>query len=104
MEKNAAEQFGEMELWMFTLGEYRLFLNPITKRWYFFDRAHNYWKDINAPAGSVVFTLKGSELEMQKTGSPAVSAGRKELHFCPQCGAEITAGKNFCNKCGTKVR
>jgi len=77
-----------MESWIFTLGEYRLFLNPITGRWYYFDRAHDDWKDINAPAGSVIFSLKGADLEMTKTGAgttepgPAGTAGEK-------CGVSV---------------
>ncbi|MGB9176804.1 MAG: zinc-ribbon domain-containing protein [Methanoregula sp.] len=108
-EKSAAEQFGEMDAWMFTIGEYRLFLNPMTKRWYFFDRAHNYWKDINAPAGTVIFSLRGSDLDIVKASpdlslaSPAAPAGGKERHFCPQCGAPLKSGLKFCSSCGARI-
>jgi hypothetical protein len=33
---------------------------------------------------------------------PEVSSPKRK--FCPQCGAQITEGKMFCNKCGTKIR
>ncbi|OPX63046.1 MULTISPECIES: zinc ribbon domain-containing protein [unclassified Methanoregula] len=108
-EKNPAEQFGEMEAWTFSLGDYRFFLNPMTKRWYFFDRPHNSWKDINAPAGSVIFSLRGSEIEIVKAGAattPSPSAATKETplrKFCPQCGAPLRPGLKFCSSCGAKI-
>ena len=108
-EKNAAEQFGEMEAWMFTLGEYRLFLNPMTRRWYFFDRPHNYWKDIDAPAGTVVFSLRGSDLDIIRTGpdlplaNPAAQPPGRERRFCPQCGAPLKSGLKFCSSCGAQI-
>jgi hypothetical protein len=33
---------------------------------------------------------------------PDVTSQKRK--FCPQCGAQITEGKMFCNKCGTKIR
>ncbi|MFA5267006.1 MAG: zinc ribbon domain-containing protein [Methanoregula sp.] len=108
-DKSAGEQFGEMDSWMFTLGEYRMFLNPMTRRWYFFDRVHNYWKDINAPAGTVIFSLRGSDLDIIKTSadlpgaSPAVPAAGQVHRFCPQCGAPLKPGLKFCSSCGTKI-
>ena len=108
-EKNAAEQFGEMDVWMFTLGEYRLFLNPMTRRWYFFDRPHNYWKDIDAPAGTVVFSLRGSDLDIIRTSpdmppaNPAAQPSGRERRFCPQCGAPLKSGLKFCSSCGAQI-
>jgi hypothetical protein len=108
-EKTPVELFGEMESWIFTLGEYRLFLNPVTRRWYYFDQAHNDWKDMNAPAGSVIFSLKGSDLEMTETGTgipepgPAGTVGGKERHFCSRCGAPLKPKLKFCSACGSKI-
>ena len=106
MEKTPFEQFGEMDEWIFTLGENRLFLNPFTKRWYYFDRPHDDWKDIDAPAGTVVFSLKGGELVVEESGTPAGSAappGSATQRFCQQCGAPLKTGLKFCSNCGVKV-
>lgn len=108
-DKSASEQFGDMELWIFTLGEYRLFLNPLNKGWYFFDRAHNDWKDIKAPVGSVIFRLNGPELEIIKAGNVSgQQASPGPVHtphqwFCPQCGTAVQPDKKFCPQCGTKM-
>lgn len=108
-ERNAAEQFGEMDAWTFTLGEYRLFLNPMTQRWYFYDRAHDYWKDIDAPAGTVIFSLQGTDLVLHKTGqdastppadTPSTGTGRR---FCQQCGVPLKPGLKFCSSCGART-
>lgn len=105
-EKTPVELFGEMEAWTFTLGEDRLFLNPFTKRWYYYDRPHDDWKDIDAPAGTVVFSQKGGELVMERTGTPAGSvapSGSAGQRFCQQCGAPLKPGLRFCSSCGTKI-
>jgi hypothetical protein len=107
-EKSAVAQFGQMESWIFTLGEYQFFLNPLTKSWFFFDRAHNDWKDLKAPVGSVVFQLNGTEMAILKTDVPSSSqvapAPTVPGHrFCNQCGAQLREGLKFCNSCGAKV-
>ena len=132
-EKTAVAQFGSMESWIFQLGEYRLFLNPLTKTWYYFDRIHDDWKDLKHPAGSGFFYLNGDNLEFSRTdGVHAVPsmitcqkcgnslspnlrfcnqcgtavptpASPHGLHFCPDCGAQINAGVKFCNSCGKKL-
>jgi hypothetical protein len=108
-EKSAVAQFGEMESWMFTLGEYTLFLNPLTRSWYFFDRPHNDWKDLKAPVGSVVFQLVNTDLKIHNIGTSvpsqtAAGPGQSpQRHFCPQCGVPVKPGLKFCNNCGAKI-
>jgi len=106
LEKKPVEQFGKMDEWIFTLGENQLFLNPFTKRWYYFDRPHDDWKDIDAPAGTVIFSLKGEELVVERSGTPAGTAtppGGAAQRFCQQCGTPLKPGLKFCSSCGTKI-
>jgi hypothetical protein len=132
-EKTAVAQFGSMESWIFQLGEYRLFLNPLTKTWYYFDRIHDDLKDLRYPAGSGFFYLKGDNLEFSPFGTESpdsplprcqkcgnslnpglkfcnqcgapvpVISPSRRTRFCPQCGAQLTEGIQFCNSCGKKL-
>ena len=97
-EKSAVAQFGEMESWMFTLGEYTLFLNPLTRSWYFFDRPHNDWKDLKAPVGSVVFQLVNTDLKIHNISTIADCCRSRSVSttpflspvWCPgQAGIEV---------------
>ncbi len=99
-EKTAVAQFGSMESWIFQLGEYRLFLNPLTKTWYYFDRIHNDLKDLKHPAGSGFFYLNGDNLEFSQYGAtPAASSEVK----CQKCGNFLNPNLKFCNQCGAAV-
>lgn len=100
-EMTAAEVYGDMESWMFALGGYRLFLNPLSGKWYFFDRVHDDFRNLDHPAGTGTFVLSGDELEFRPTQTGGtIPAGKK---FCLQCGSQLTPGKMFCGNCGSKV-
>jgi hypothetical protein len=99
-DKTALEQFGTMESWIFQLGEYRLFLNPLTKTWYYYDRIHDDWKDLKHPSGSGFFYLDGDNLEFSRSGAAAPAPS---LITCPKCGISLNPNLRFCNQCGAAV-
>ncbi|OPX64120.1 MULTISPECIES: zinc ribbon domain-containing protein [unclassified Methanoregula] len=37
------------------------------------------------------------------SGAAGAAAGKKERHFCPQCGASLKPGLKFCSQCGAKI-
>ena len=109
-EKTPAEVFGEMESWIFHLGEYRLFLNPINGMWFWYDRVHDDWRDSKFTAGTVIFSLDGDNLQflsLPDSGKDRKQPGEvpqaRGKNFCGQCGSPISPGKNFCPNCGKPV-
>ena len=109
-EKSPAELYGTMESWMFQLGEYRLFLNPVNGTWFWYDRAHDDWRNLPYAAGAGILYLEGDIIGFlpavvrqpvpEQTGSVPQSPAKK---FCGRCGSPITPGKNFCPGCGKPV-
>ena len=107
-EKTPQQVYGEMESWMFTLGDYLLFLNPVTGSWFWHDRVHNDLRDLGYPAGTGILFLDGDELRFVRTppGGHAVPVPEgadqgADNHFCTSCGSPVRAGKQFCGSCGS---
>jgi hypothetical protein len=89
-----------LESWIFQLGEYRLFFNPLKKTWYYFNRIHNDLKDLKHPSGSGFFYLSRDNLEFSRyETAPAASPMVK----CQKCGNFLNPNLKFCNQCGAAV-
>jgi hypothetical protein len=109
-QKTAAEIFGSMESWIFTMGEYRLFLNPLTGNWYYYDMPHDDWRDSKFAPGTVIFYLDGDNIgffpladsgtDREQPGDVPPAVKKK---FCGRCGSPVTPGKKFCPGCGKQV-
>jgi hypothetical protein len=109
-QKTAAELFGPMESWMFGMGEYRLFLNPVTGTWYYYDRPHDDWRDSKFAPETVIFYLDGDNIGVfslaesgkdQKQPREVLQARGK--NFCGKCGAPLVPDKKYCSNCGNKL-
>jgi hypothetical protein len=109
-EKSPAELYGAMESWMFQLGEYRLFLNPVTGTWLWYDRPHDDWRDSKFAAGTVIFYLDGDNIgffspadsgkDRKQPGEVQQARGK---NFCGKCGAPLVSDKKYCSNCGNKL-
>lgn len=71
--------FGRMEDWILELGSQRLFLNPATREWLFFDRIHNAWAPTGFGAGEVEFVEFGERLGVRTPKEEDLSAAETVL-------------------------
>jgi hypothetical protein len=88
--------FGEMDDWIFRLGIWEFLLDPVSRRWFYLDFAHDEYVDTGYRAGEVVFELA----DVAFTPLPRRAA---EGPRCPGCGVMVQAGWAFCGECGASV-
>lgn len=74
--------FGHLEEWVFNEGGFRFMLNPINRRWLFWNRFHDDWKDTGYYAGEVEFVWDGKKLLTKEENDPKRS-------FDPESIAEM---------------
>lgn len=102
--------YGEMGDWVFHLGVWEFLLDPVARRWYYLDFAHNQYNDTGYGAGEVTFALseeggftppprRAASTVAAAPASPAVPVPR----FCARCGAALESGWKFCAKCRAPV-
>ena len=65
--------FGDLDEWVFQEGIFRFLLNPINRRWLFWDEFHNDWEDTGYYAGEVEFVWDGEKLVSKKVNNPKIS-------------------------------
>lgn len=64
--------FGDFEEWIFEEGIFKFLLNPINRRWLFWDQVHNDWEDTGYYAGEVEFVWDGEKLLTKKISNPNI--------------------------------
>ena len=69
--------FGDIEDWVFEEGIFRFMLNPVNRRWLFWDRFHNDWEDTGYYAGEVKFVWDGNKLLTPKASSSTSDPDRE---------------------------
>lgn len=67
------EIFGELEEFVFEAGPFLFLLNPINRRWLFWDRFHSDWEDTGYYALEVEFIWDGEKLVSKKNNNPKTS-------------------------------
>jgi predicted RNA-binding Zn-ribbon protein involved in translation (DUF1610 family) len=68
--------FSDAEDWIFEEGVFRFMLNPVNRRWLFWDSFHNDWEDTGHYAGEVKFIWDGNELLTPKASSSTSDPAR----------------------------
>jgi hypothetical protein len=104
--------YGEMEQWSFQLGPWEFLLDPVTRRWFVLDFAHNQYLETGYGAGEAVFELVEGvgftppPLRPDRAPPPApvpTPAAVPTVGFCAKCGAAVEPGWKFCVKCKSPV-
>ena len=71
--------FGDLEEWVFDEGNFRFMLNPINRRWLFWDNFHNDWEDTGYYAGEVEFVWDGEKLLTKELSKPKILSRFKSI-------------------------
>ena len=102
--------YGELAEWTFQLGPWEFLLNPLDRRWYYLDFAHDQYLETGYGAGETVFELadefgfKPPPLRPEREPAPAPPPPvEPQARFCSKCGAAVEAGWKFCSQCKAAV-
>ena len=62
--------FSKLKEWIFEMGPFVFLLNPINRRWLFWDKFHSDWEDTGYYAGEVEFVWNGEKLLTKELSEP----------------------------------
>lgn len=91
------KDLGLIDDWVIQIEEQRLFLNPFSGEWLYFDPLHDSWEHTEFKAGEATFTVRGGLLRAMST-----APGNSKIQ-CKTCGKTIGLGERFCSGCGAAV-
>ena len=85
------QTFGNLKEWIFQEGIFLFMLNPINRRWLFWDSFHNDWEDTGYYAGEVEFVWENEKLLTKE-----ISVPKTILNFDPI--AELVTSNDLAQK------
>lgn len=97
--QTCAQAYGAMEDWVFRLGPWLFFLEPVSGRWLFLDPVHGQYRDTGHGVGQVAFRLEGPAWVAEPLTRSAAKA-ETPVRMCPACGQIGSSDARFCRSCG----
>lgn len=65
-EMTPEEAFGDPKRWVVTIGGQRIFLDPRSRQWHYYDRIHETWEPTGFGIGEADFALVGGKLAAKR--------------------------------------